>query len=523
MVTKVKGGVLDESALSGKNMTGDIAFDTTTLKIDSSNNRVGVGTASPAALLHLSGDSDNGDEACQIVLNDEDSSAGSRVPSIQFKGNNTNIGRIRGTDTQGIIMSGSSAQGDDLVVQAGYVGIGTTSPSAPLEINANLERQLELVRTTTTTGAVYQRLTNDGGNYYIGADSSAGDRLAIGGQAYALTLTTESARPIVFATTNTTRMTIDSSGNVGIGTASPAQKLHVSGEVKATSADITDTSGNTSIGYGALNNLTSGDSNVAVGYESLEDVTDGTHNVSVGYRTAMNITGGDYNTAVGNYALTTLTTQSYNTAVGYYALGGATTGQQNTGVGYYSLPVMTTALYNTAIGLQSGRDCTTGSDNLFLGYRAGDGPSPSGSVTTQSNYIVVGNNSSTNAYIKIDWTVTSDKRDKTDIEPLTMGLDLVNKLNPVTYRWDMRSDYEDNKPDGTHKKEKLSGGLLAQDVEVLEREYGYKVEDKTSILTDKNADGNYGLTYSKFVPVLINAVKELSAQVEELKAKVESK
>ena len=55
MVTKVKGGVLDESALSGKNMTGDIAFDTTTLKIDSSNNRVGIGTASPSYKLHTSG------------------------------------------------------------------------------------------------------------------------------------------------------------------------------------------------------------------------------------------------------------------------------------------------------------------------------------------------------------------------------------------------------------------------------------------------------------------------------------
>ena len=55
MVTKVKGGVLDESALSGKNMTGDIAFDTTTLKIDSSNNRVGIGTASPAAPLDVAG------------------------------------------------------------------------------------------------------------------------------------------------------------------------------------------------------------------------------------------------------------------------------------------------------------------------------------------------------------------------------------------------------------------------------------------------------------------------------------
>lgn len=55
MVTKVKGGVLDESALSGKNMTGDIAFDTSTLKIDSSNNRVGIGTASPDELLVVDG------------------------------------------------------------------------------------------------------------------------------------------------------------------------------------------------------------------------------------------------------------------------------------------------------------------------------------------------------------------------------------------------------------------------------------------------------------------------------------
>ena len=68
-----------------------------------------------------------------------------------------------------------------------------------------------------------------------------------------------------------------------------------------------------------------------------------------------------------------------------------------------------------------------------------------------------------------------DKRDKTDIEPLTMGLDLVNKLEPVTYRCDKRSDYKDGKLTALIK-EKLCGGLLAQDVEELEREYGYKVE-----------------------------------------------
>ena len=242
----------------------------------------------------------------------------------------------------------------------------------------------------------------------------------------------------------------------------------------------------------------------------------------MGYQSLDACTTGSYNTAVGDQALTTLTTQSYNTAIGYAAMAVTTTGQQNTAVGYQSCVAQTTALYNTAIGLQSGRDVTSGSDNVFVGYRAGDGPSPSGSITTQSNRIVIGNNSSTHAYIAIDWTVTSDKRDKTDIEPLTMGLDLVNKLEPVTYRWDKRSDYKDGKPDGTHKKEKLCGGLLAQDVEELEREYGYKVENETSILTDKNADGNYGLTYSKFVPVLINAVKELSLQVDELKQEIQT-
>ena len=110
------------------------------------------------------------------------------------------------------------------------VGIGTTSPSAPLEINADEERQLELQRITTTTGAVYARLTNDGGNYYIGADATAGDRLAVGGSQYAFTLTAESARPIIFATTNTARMTVAAGGNVGIGTTAPTgQRMCLAG------------------------------------------------------------------------------------------------------------------------------------------------------------------------------------------------------------------------------------------------------------------------------------------------------
>ncbi len=98
-----------------------------------------------------------------------------------------------------------------------------------------------------------------------------------------------------------------------------------------------------------------------------------------------------------------------------------------------------------------------------------------------------------------------------------MGLDFVNQLNPVTYRWDMRSDYDDATPDGTHKKQKLFSGLLAQDVETRGSNYNYKVEDETAIITSKGEDGNYGLTYQRLIPVLINAVKELSAEIKVLK------
>ncbi len=77
----------------------------------------------------------------------------------------------------------------------------------------------------------------------------------------------------------------------------------------------------------------------------------------------------------------------------------------------------------------------------------------------------------------------------------------------------MRSSYDDATPDGTNKQPKLFAGLIAQDVETLERAYNYKVEDETSLVTSKTEDGNYGLTYSRLIPVLINAVKELSAKV----------
>jgi hypothetical protein len=136
----------------------------------------------------------------------------------------------------------------------------------------------------------------------------------------------------------------------------------------------------------------------------------------------------------------------------------------------------------------------------------------------------LGDENIANAHIQVDWTVASDKRDKTEVTPLVMGLDFINKLEPVTYRWDKRSKYskdQDVTPDGTHKEAQLDVGFLAQDVEELEKEYGFNFEDKTNLTTNISDDEKmYGLKYSKFVPALVKAVQELTAKVKELEGKL---
>ena len=177
---------------------------------------------------------------------------------------------------------------------------------------------------------------------------------------------------------------------------------------------------------------------------------------------------------------------------------------------------------NTMLGSEVGRSLTTGANNLFLGYQAG-GSSGAGGTHQDgiSNKIVLGNNSISTANIQVDWTVHSDRRDKTDIEPFTHGLSWINKLNPVTYRWDNRSDYENGTPDGTHKKPKLNLGLIAQDEHEVEKEHGYGDTLDNMLVSDLSVDGeNYGMKYSKLVPILINAVKELSSKNEALEARL---
>ena len=99
---------------------------------------------------------------------------------------------------------------------------------------------------------------------------------------------------------------------------------------------------------------------------------------------------------------------------------------------------------------------------------------------------------------------TSDARLKTNIFNIENALDKVNRLNGVTFEWNEtgRSLFDEDFviPD-------LEVGVIAQEIQAVLPE----------VVTTRN-NGMLAVNYEKIVPLLIEAIKELSAEVTKLKA-----
>lgn len=98
----------------------------------------------------------------------------------------------------------------------------------------------------------------------------------------------------------------------------------------------------------------------------------------------------------------------------------------------------------------------------------------------------------------------SDMRLKTDIKQLTSGLDIINKLNPVKYKWNnLAKTLNPLKTDGDDY------GLIAQELECVLPNLVHSVYN-----TYKSID------YVKLVPFLIKAVQEQQLEIENLKKQI---
>jgi hypothetical protein len=107
------------------------------------------------------------------------------------------------------------------------------------------------------------------------------------------------------------------------------------------------------------------------------------------------------------------------------------------------------------------------------------------------------------------WTIASDARIKENINKYTKGLNELLKINPITYNYNGLGGFE---------KGKGGVGIIAQEIAEILPDSVSSIKGKLNETDDEEIDilnfNGHELTY-----VLINAVKELKAEIELLKSK----
>ncbi|MEP1033341.1 tail fiber domain-containing protein [Ekhidna sp.] len=300
---------------------------------------------------------------------------------------------------------------------------------------------------------------------------------------------------------------------------------------------------NTFVGF-KTGNLTTADGNTFVGHQAGHKTTVGSQNTFIGHLAGnLNETGVD-NVFIGTWAGNSNKTAHDNTFVGGLSGTFNERGEQNTFLGKYSGNKNLDGSRNTYLGVYSGYHNVVGEDNVYVGYNAGNKGQrafrnvflgyEAGYFEEESNKLHIANDRFSNliygdfsknhvaigtipptayqdkytlyvdgdAYATGFWQ-SSDARLKKNRQVITGALDKVRKIKGVTYTY--KSDQKINLPKG--------------------KQVGFMAQELKEVLPEAVAelkDGSLAVDYSKVVPLLVEAIKELSGEIENMKSAAHS-
>jgi hypothetical protein len=239
--TLTANGVLYASTTSAFSQSANLTFDGTTLTtggLSDSGNLTFTGTGN-----RITGDFSNATQSNRVAFQTSTTNGNTSVgviPNGTATGTNVSVFggtdatnaaflRIRTDNTTTFLEADKNGTGTYLpltmytggserlrIDTSGNVGIGTNSPDTKLQISG------------TSGSTQFRAGTDTNGFFEVNAFDSNPVYCMVGGtNATAGVFGTQSNIPTIFFTNNTERMRIDSSGNVGIGTVSPAGKFDV--------------------------------------------------------------------------------------------------------------------------------------------------------------------------------------------------------------------------------------------------------------------------------------------------------
>ena len=219
-------------------VASDLEIDSGTLSVDATNNRIGLGDTAPGTQLQIkstapyvtiqNSTSENTDGGCEgkVIFEDHaDVSLAQIEGSHSGSSDDTKGQLILSTHTGSALTAGLTIDEAQKSTFAGNVGIGGAS-SADLSIESSGTADSVIrINHNNAAGDPFVKLTTNAVNWSVGLDNSDADKfmIASGG--------TPSTNP---------RLTVDTSGNVGLGTVTPNAKLTVEGTIKLKEQDDAD-------------------------------------------------------------------------------------------------------------------------------------------------------------------------------------------------------------------------------------------------------------------------------------------